>query len=246
MSSLMMVASVCLIVPTTMSSTLDSPEARTDGDILILSHGTAITLFILFVVYLYFQHKTHVFLFLDAPNDGSVRNEERDNPNVAEERDNPNVAEERHNPNVAEEEPTLGPWAAGCVLITTTLCVIGCASYLVDSVDGLAKAMDVGKTFIGLVLIPTACNAAKCVNAIATSRRTRMDLAVRAIVGSVLQIALFVTPFLVLLGWIIEQPMTFNFDLFEGAVLFLAVIVVSCLIQDGRTNYFEGAMMVGT
>jgi len=239
MSSLMMVASVCLIVPTTMSSTWDSPDASTDDDILILSHGTAIILFILFVVYLYFQHKTHVSLFLDAPNDGSVTNEERDNHNVAEERDNPNVVEE-------EPRPTLGPWAAGCVLIITTLCVIKCASYLVDSVDGLAKAMDVGKTFVGLVLIPTACNAAKCVNAIATSRRIRMDLAIRGIVGSVLQITLFATPFLVLLGWIIEQPMTFNFDVFEGAVLFLAVIVVSCLIQDGRTNYFEGAMMVGT
>jgi len=240
-----MVASVCLIVPTTMSSTLDppdspdSPEARTDSDILILSHGTAIILFILFIVYLYFQYKTHVSLFLCTLNDGSIINGERDNHNVAEERDNPNVIDE-------ERRPTLGPWAAGCVLITTTLCVIGCASYLVDSVDGLAKAMDVGKTFIGLVLIPTACNAAKCVNAIATSRRTRMDLAIRAIVGSVLQVTLFVTPFLVLLGWIIEQPMTFNFDIFEGAVLFLAVMVVSCLIQDGRTNYFEGAMMVGT
>jgi Ca2+:H+ antiporter len=230
MSSLMMVASVCLIVPTIMFSTLDSPEARTDGDILYLSHGTAITLFILFVVYLYFQHKTHAFLFLCAPNDGSVTNEERDHYNVAEE----------------EPRPTLGPGPTSCVLIIATLCVIRCASYLLESVDGLAKAMDVGKTFIGLVLIPTACNAAKCVNAVATSRKIRMDLAIRAIVGSVLQIALFVAPLLVLLGWILEQPMTFNFDIFEGAVLFLAVIVVSCLIQDGRTNYFEGAMMVGT
>jgi Ca2+:H+ antiporter len=226
----MIVASVCLIVPTAMSSTLDSPDARTDGDILNLSHGTAIILFMLFVVYLYFQHKTHTFLFLDAPNDGNVTNGERDNSNVAEE----------------EPRPTLGPWSAGCVLITATLCVTRCASYLVDSVDGLAKTMDVGNTFIGLVLIPTACNAAKCVNAVATSRKIRMDLAVRAIIGSVLQIALFVTPLLVLLGWNLEQPMRFNFDIFEGAVLFLTVIVVSCLIQDGRTNYFEGAMMVGT
>jgi Ca2+:H+ antiporter len=230
MSSLMMVASICLIIPTTMSSTLDSPEADIDGDVLNLSHGTAITLFILFVVYLYFQHKTHTFLFLDAPNDGSVANGERDNSNIAEE----------------EPRPTLGPWAAGCVLIAATLCVIRCASYLVDSVDGLAKAMDVGKTFIGLVLIPIACNAAKCVNAVATARKIRMELAIRAIIGSVLQISLFVTPLLVLLGWILEQPMTFNFDIFEAAVLFLAVVVVSCLIQDGRTNYFEGAMMVGT
>jgi len=185
-------------------------------------------LFILFVMYLYFQLKTHACLFLDPSDDGSVTNEESDN-----------VSEEGRG-------PTLGPWAASCVLIIATLCVISCASYLVDTVDGLAKAVDVSKTFIGLVLIPTVGNAAECATAVAASMNNRMDFAIRAIIGSVLHIALLVTPFLVLLGWILEQPMTLSFDNFEAVVFFMAIMVVNYLIQDGRTNYFEGAMLMGT
>jgi len=40
--------------------------------------------------------------------------------------------------------------------------------------------------------------------------------------------------------------MTLHFNTFELAVFSLAVIVVNCLIRDGRTNYFEGILLIGT
>jgi Ca2+:H+ antiporter len=226
-----MVASVSLIVPAVMSSTSlpDSLEADTDSNILILSRSAAIILSILFVIYLYFQLKTHAFLFFNPLEDESVGNEEGDNYRVAN-----------------EQVLTLSPWAAGCVLIAAMSCVIGCTSYLVDSVDGLAKAIGISNTFIGLVLIPTAGNAAKCVTTVAASITNRIDFTIIAIVSSVLQISLFVTPLLVLLGWILEQPMTLDFDIFSAVVFFLAILVVNYIIQGGRTNYFEGLMLVGT
>ena len=61
-----------------------------------------------------------------------------------------------------------------------------------------------------------------------------------------MQIALFVTPFMVILGWIIGQPMTLNFEGFETVVFFLSVLVVNYLIQDGKSNYLEGCMCLGT
>lgn len=228
-----MVASVSLIVPTTMSPALlpsDSLVAYSDNDISIISRSIAIVLFILFFIYLYFQLKTHQSLFLDPLDDGSITNGERGNRNVAEE----------------EQMTTLGPWPAFFVLITTIFCVIRCASYLVDSIDGLSKALQIGKTFIGLVLIPTIGNTAKFATIVATSMKDRLDFTIRAIIGSVLQIALFITPFLVLLGWILEQPMILNFDIFEATVFFLAIMVVNYIIQDGKTNYFEGFMLMGT
>jgi len=39
--------------------------------------------------------------------------------------------------------------------------------------------------------------------------------------------------------------MMLNFDVFEAAVFFLAIIVVSSAVQDGKTNYFEGTMLIG-
>jgi Ca2+:H+ antiporter len=55
-------------------------------------------------------------------------------------------------------------------------------------------------------------------------------------VGSSIQIALFVVPLLILLGWIIGQPLTLFFDPFEVLVLFVSIVAVNWAIADGRTN----------
>ena len=60
-----------------------------------------------------------------------------------------------------------------------------------------------------------------------------------------MQIALLVTPFLVILGWIIGQDMTLHFETFETVVFFLSVLITNYLIADGKSNYLEGAMLVG-
>jgi len=72
-----------------------------------------------------------------------------------------------------------------------------------------------------------------------------MDLAIGVAVGSSVQIALLVTPLLVVLGWIVDKPMTLHFDLFETSIMFISVIVVNSLISDGKSNWFEGAMLCG-
>jgi Ca2+:H+ antiporter len=46
------------------------------------------------------------------------------------------------------------------------------------------------------------------VTAVTVSYKNRLDLAMSVAVGSSIQIALFVVPFLVLLGWIIGQPLS--------------------------------------
>lgn len=72
-----------------------------------------------------------------------------------------------------------------------------------------------------------------------------MNLAVNIALGSGLQIALLVTPFLVLLGWAVGQPMSLYFQTFETVVFFISVLIANYLIQDGKSNYLEGAMLMG-
>jgi len=74
----------------------------------------------------------------------------------------------------------------------------------------------------------------------------KMDLALGVSLGSSMQIALFVMPFLVLLGWIIGQPMSLAFEPFGAVEFFLSVIVVAGLVPDGESIYLEGAMLAGT
>ncbi|KAF2110581.1 Sodium/calcium exchanger protein-domain-containing protein [Lophiotrema nucula] len=219
MSSLMAVASASLIIPATLYASLRKSAEETDKNILLLSHGTAIILLILYLLYLYFQLYSHHDLF-DVENQGG--DDEEENGKV------------------------LSPIAAGVALVLVTLLVAVCAEYLVDSIDSIVETAHISKTFIGLVLLPIVGNAAEHVTAVIVAYKGKMDLAIGVAIGSSLQIALFVTPFLVILGWIMHQPMTLHFQSFETVVFFLSVLVVNYLIQDGKSNYLEGAMCLGT
>ncbi|KAJ9666565.1 Vacuolar calcium ion transporter [Coniosporium apollinis] len=227
MSSLMAVASASLIIPATLYAALAKSKAKSDDNILVLSHGTAIILLLLYVLYLYFQLKSHASLF-----DTEAQTAENGDAEGEEEED--------------KEEAMLSPVTAGVALLVITIIVAVCAEYLVDSIDSIVKTAHISKTFIGLVLLPIVGNAAEHVTAVIVAYKNKMDLAINVAIGSSMQIALFVTPFMVILGWIINQPMTLHFQTFETVVFFLSVLVVNYLIQDGKSNYLEGAMCLGT
>jgi Ca2+:H+ antiporter len=162
-------------------------------------------------------------------------------------RHNHTTTPENHQ-NAAGEDltSTLGLWTTGCILITTTLCVIICAFHLVSSVDGLANALDISKIFISLVLIPPSGYAAKCVTIIVMAKRCQMNFVIKSIIGNILQITLLIIPLLVLLGWLLRQPFMLDFNVFVATTFFLALIVMTCTIQDGMVNYFDGIMLIGT
>ncbi|KAG9793421.1 Vacuolar calcium ion transporter [Exophiala dermatitidis] len=216
MSSLMTVATSSLIIPATLYAVMSDSKAQ-DDNIMVLSRGTSIILLLIYVAYLYFQLKSHADLFDDAE---------------AQENDNP-------------EDQLLGPWSAGVVLVIITLLVAWCAEYLVDSIDAIVEEAHISKTFIGLILIPIVGNAAEHVTAVIVAWKNKMDLAIGVAIGSSLQIAIFVTPFLVILGWIMDRPMTLHFETFETVSFFLASLVVVLLIQDGKSNYLEGLLCLG-
>ncbi|KAL8737962.1 MAG: hypothetical protein Q9181_001184 [Wetmoreana brouardii] len=71
-----------------------------------------------------------------------------------------------------------------------------------------------------------------------------MDLAIGVAVGSSIQIALFVTPVVVLLGWILQKDMSLYFSIFETISLFVSAFIINFLILDGKTNYLEGALLI--
>ena len=226
MSSLMAVASAALIIPatlyTTMSENSDHDITDKDPNIQLLSRGTAIILLLLYVLYIVFQLYTHHELFNDV------------------EAQEGGDEEEGH-----KEGDILPPIPAMVALVLVTVVISFCADYLVDSIDAIVETAHINKTFIGLILIPIVGNAAEHVTAVVVAYKGKMDLAVNVAIGSSLQIALFVTPFLVILGWIMGRDMTLHFQGFETVIFFLSVLVVNYLIQDGKSNYLEGCMCLG-
>ncbi|KFZ00970.1 hypothetical protein V501_10313 [Pseudogymnoascus sp. VKM F-4519 (FW-2642)] len=145
-----------------------------------------------------------------------------------------------------EQSDKLSTWSSSTVLILATVGVAVCSDYLIDSVDGFVEALGVSRSFIGLIIVPIVGNAGCYVATVQWSRTGKINLAVSVIVGSTLQISLFVTPFLVIVGWIIGKDMSLQFDTFETIALTMSVLIVNCLVRDGQTNYFEGVLLIGT
>lgn len=117
---------------------------------------------------------------------------------------------------------------------------------MVDSIDAIVVETGISKTFIGIVLIPIVGNAAEHVTAIVVATKDKMDLAVGVAIGSSMQIALFLTPFCVLIGWFIDQPMSLLFTTFETCALFATVLMLNYIVMDGESNWLEGTMLLGT
>ena len=201
-------------------------------------------LLILYILYLIFQLKTHAKLFEGDAEQGP---------------------EEGQDDGGRKDGDTLKPIPAAIALVLITVLVAVCAGnsnpdliscklfstniceeYLVDSIDAIVERAHISRTFIGLILLPIVGNAAEHVTAVVVSWKDKMDLALGVAIGSSMQIALFVTPSLVILGWIIGEKMTLHFQVLETVIFFLSVLVVNYLIQDGRSNYLEGAMCLGT
>ncbi len=211
MSSLMVVSTASLIIPATLYAVMKDTDENQDKNILILSHGTAVILLVLYVLYLFFQLRSHSELFDAKGEEGEDGEQEAD---------------------VEQEEGrVLSPMAAGVALVIITVLVAVCAEFLVGSIDSIVETAHISKTFIGLILLPIVGNAAEHVTAVVVAMKNKMDLAIGVAIGSSMQIALLVTPFLVILGWIMGKPMTLHFETFETVVFFLSVLITSYVIN---------------
>ncbi|KAI9199805.1 Sodium/calcium exchanger protein-domain-containing protein [Polychytrium aggregatum] len=210
-ASLLSIVVFSMIIPAAfLQQVVSVPESA--QLVLDLSRGTAIVLLVIYILYLYFQLKTHADLY------------EGDD----------------------EDEPASIKFpAAVALLVVVTLLIAGCAEYLVESIEFISKDWKLNQTFVGLILLPIVGNAAEHVTAVTAAVKNKMDLSLGVAIGSSMQIALFVTPICVLAGWLIDQPMSLSFNILETAVIFVSIYVVNSLISDGKSNWLEGAMLLG-
>ncbi|KAF0400028.1 calcium/proton exchanger [Gigaspora margarita] len=130
-----------------------------------------------------------------------------------------------------EPEQHINVMIALILLIVTTVITAFSAEFLVDSIEGIVKTLGISETFVGLILLPIVGNAAEHVTSITVAIKDKMNLAIGVAVGSSTQIALFITPLLVILGWILNKPMSLYFMPFETVCLFIAVLLTNYLVQ---------------
>ncbi|KIX02461.1 calcium/proton exchanger [Rhinocladiella mackenziei CBS 650.93] len=143
------------------------------------------------------------------------------------------------------QNPTLiiGRKTSMCLLVVSSLLVAVCAEFMVNTLDDIVSSGPFTQSFIGLIILPIAGNCAEHITATTVATKGKFDLAIGVSIGSSVQISLFVTPLVVIAGWIIGREMTLFFGLFETVALFATTFLVNFLILNGRTNLLEGSLL---
>ncbi len=145
---------------------------------------------------------------------------------------------------VAKYEPRWSARKSLWVLAGATLGIMVLSEVLVGSIEPLVASLGWTQLFIGVVFVAVVGNAAEHASAITVALRDKMDLSLQIAAGSAAQIAMFVTPVLVLLSVPLGHPMTLVFDIFELICMLFSVFVVSAVIEDGQSNWLEGFQLM--
>ena len=139
-------------------------------------------------------------------------------------------------------------WSPGRAVATLLLASLGAAwmsEILVGAAEATGHQLGMSSLFIGMVLLAVLGGAAESGAAIAMARRNQMDLAVGIAMGSCIQIALFVTPVLVLASLLVApERLTLGFSRLEIGALFLGVLIGGHVAGDGRSNWYKGVQLV--
>jgi Ca2+:H+ antiporter len=181
-----------------------------------LDTGVAIVLLVMYALYLVFMLRTHPDFFRVVKKEA-----------------------ESHGPS----------WSTTRAVTTLVIASAGAAwmsEMLVGAAEATGQALGMSQGFIGIILLAILGGAAESGAAVAMAKKDQMDLSVGIAMGSSIQIALFVTPVLVLSSrFVAPERLTLSFTRVEIGALFLAVLIGITIASDGRANWFKGAQLVG-
>ena len=130
------------------------------------------------------------------------------------------------------------------VLVAVSAGLAWMSELLVGATQETVRSTGLSEFFVGIVLVPIIGNAAEHSSAIVMAMKDRMDLALGIALGSSVQVALLVAPVLVFSGLILRQPMDLAFSPFETVSVALAVWIAAVVVQDGESNWLEGAFLL--
>ncbi|KMZ60079.1 Vacuolar cation/proton exchanger 2 [Zostera marina] len=221
-SGLLLMAVMGIVFPAALHFTRS--ELHYGKSALFLSRFSSCIMLVAYASYLVFQLNGHNNLY------NPIGNEEEEVDDVDEYED--------------EKPPMISKWEAVIWLAILTIWVSILSGYLVDTIQGASVSMNMPVSFISVILLPIVGNAAEHASAIMFAMKDKLDITLGVAIGSSTQISMFVIPFCVVAGWIMGQPMDLNFQLFETATLFITVLVVAFMLQDGTANYFKGLMLI--
>ncbi|KAM6552460.1 hypothetical protein CsatB_013222 [Cannabis sativa] len=219
-SGLLLMAVMGLLFPAVLHYT--HSEVHFGKSEMALSRFSSVIMLLAYAAYLFFQLKSQRNQYVPIEEEGNQTGESSDD----------------------DETPEISKWESIIWLSIMTAWISILSEYLVNAIEGASVALKIPIAFISVILLPIVGNAAEHASAIMFAMKDKLDISLAVAIGSSTQIAMFGIPFSVIVGWIMGRPMDLNFQLFETATLFITVLVVAFLLQEGTSNYFKGLMLI--
>ncbi|KAL9680121.1 hypothetical protein QQ045_017998 [Rhodiola kirilowii] len=221
-SGLLLMAVMGLLFPAVLHFT--RTEVHFGKSELALSRFSSCVMLIAYASYLFFQLKSQHIEYLPL-NEETSNNQETINEGE-------------------DEAPEITKWESIIWLFVLTAWISILSEYLVDTIEGASVAWNMPLSFISVIVLPIVGNAAEHASAIMFAIKDKLDISLGVAIGSSTQISMFGIPFCVVVGWMMGREMDLNFQLFETATLFITVLVVAFMLQEGTSNYFKGLMLI--
>jgi Ca2+:H+ antiporter len=209
-------------------------------DVQIVEHehrvsiGTSVILLIVYGLGLLFTLRTHAHIFSPA----APRSEE--------------------DPQGIEGHEQWSVKKSVIMLLLASLGIGLVAELLVGAAEKVAHTFGWNPIFVGVILLAIIGNAAEHSTAVMLAKRNDMDTAMTICYQSSLQIALFATPFLVLLSSLMiatgmgmggvpvdqRHALDLIFTPMEVVSVLLTMLIIVVIGLNGETNWFEGVLLL--
>lgn len=144
-----------------------------------------------------------------------------------------------------EGHAPFGKIASLVLLLVATAAVAFVSEAFVGAIEPMSEEFGLSELFVGVILVPIVGNIAEHIVGVQIAYKNNMDFSMAISLGSSIQVALLVTPILVFLGALIGTPLNLVFSPLELGALAAAVVVTGFVALDGKSNWLEGAMLIG-
>jgi Ca2+:H+ antiporter len=139
-------------------------------------------------------------------------------------------------------------WSMRLALGVLLVAGIGAAlvsDWFVEALRPAMATLGLSEAFVGLVIVAIAGNAVENVVGIQMALRNKPDLAISLILNSSVQVAIALTPALVLISLFVGGGLTLVLSPLLLASVTLAALLAAFIVFDGETTWLEGLALLG-
>ncbi|KAI1422312.1 Ca2+ transporter [Xylaria sp. FL1777] len=190
-----------------------------------ISRVVSVLLLIAYIVFVWFQMRTHHGIY-DAIFE---HDEHRDL--------------DKHK-DKARDKLTLTECIISLIVSVALVTLIALA--LVHEIEPVVEESRISDPFMGLILVPLVEKAAEHLTALDEAWDNQINFALSHCIGSTIQTAMLNAPLVVIVAWGRNLPLALSFEIFEIAILILAIITVGNYLRDQKSDYLEGFLCIIT